>query len=244
MARAMNLRGFRRISDLVALPREIQAATKIGGGLMRKAPDLVRASTPAQVESVIGEAWHEAVADMSFSRDPYVAMRSGAHAEIVAGTDLVLADFDFMKEQTGVANTTASVAHNLLKDNQVLKPTLVHNVGIDIFFKGAVGDLRNLFMAKLNVNRDKTTIFEAPLMACVKTLVVADPADTAGSNPSISVGEQGAGGLEVEGHGIPMSKDDNISLDLVFPSSTFVNHATISGYLSMALLMDGEVMEE
>lgn len=244
MARSLNLRGFRRIADMVSMPREVQAATKLGGTLFKKSDDLVRAATPAAVEAVIGEAWHETVADLAFSRDPYVALRSVASFPITAATDLVPASFDFFDEQSAATNV-AAVSHNLLDDNHVLKPALIHNIGIDLFAMIKDIDLATLFASTIDISRDKTTIFEVPLMSCVKSLVLADPAQTAGSLPSMAIGEQASAGLEIEGHGIPMAQKDNISVDLKFPdSATFSAHATEAGMILFHLLMDGEVMDE
>lgn len=242
MPRAVSIRGLRKISDLLNLPREIQSATRVAGGIMKRAGDLVKAGSVAAVEATIGEAWHEAVADMAFSKDPYVAMRSTAFASITIGTDLVLLDFDFFKEQGLVANTTAQVEHNLLDDREVLKPVLVHNIGIDIAYKGQPKDLKNFVLASLDISRDKETIFEVPLMSCVKSMLLMDIADTAGSIPHIAVGEQAAGGLEIEGHGIPMVKSDKITVEVKWPVGTFTNHASVEGLIAMHLLMDGEVM--
>ena len=244
MPRAINLRGFRKLSAMSTLPREVKAVTAAATGLMRKADALKGASSTGAVETIIGEAWNESVADLAFERDPYVALRSVAFATIVAGTDLVLADFDFMKDQAATANLTALVQNNLLEDREVLKPVLIHNIGVAILFKGMPGDLANFFMAGINILRDKDTIFEVPLMSCCTSMVVADPADTAGVIPRTMVTEATSGGLEVEGHGIPITMEDKLSVRLEFLSNVFTNHATIDGKIAMALLIDGEVMGE
>lgn len=246
--RTLTTRGRRAFSNLTAMPREVGAVAHGLRVAESKTNDLVKASTPEAVSSILSDSYAEAVMDVAVRKDPYTAIRSLAIYNLHASTDGTLQDFDFMKTATMGAEGSGQpgIYNNLLDDRQPFKPCLIHTIGVGLLLAADAphyNGLQAFAGAWIEVLRDRSIIFDAPLLSCITSLILLDTTATTPKDVKARLNVLAGGGLELEGHGAPFEKADALSVWLHWFPGSLAGVAAAHGKLLASLLVDGEAME-
>lgn len=247
--RTMTRRGFRSMTPVQALPRETQAVAKATQNVAGKSEQLVKASSPGQVQAVLEEAFAETMMDMALRRDPHVSYWAVLYWLLDDSGAVTPASADFF-DPVAAGAAAAPVPgrwHNLLKENTPIKPSLIHNISIDVLIQSVTPgwlELSSIYAANLKLRRQKDDVFEFPLCAALASCGIFDSAATAPA--LLDIEPVTNGGLEIEGHGVPFLVTEAMGLEMEFNLGNPTFAAQAAGDTGMVMIvarMDGEVMD-